>query len=91
MKKAKFWLSQIVMVAILSLVLGSPALAGKPTGNGGDCSVKKIKGVCPDDTSGDTSDGGSGYTSGDQVGTTDGDCPDGMVWLDLYNMCIPIS
>ncbi len=30
MKKAKFWLSQIIMVAIVSLVLGSPALADKP-------------------------------------------------------------
>ena len=90
MKKTKFWLSQIVMVAILSLVLGSPALAGKPTSStakSGDCSVKKVKGVCPDDTS----DGGSGYTTGGQIGTTDGDCPDGMVWLDLYNMCIPLS
>ncbi len=28
MKKAKFWMFQIAMVAIVSLVLGSPALAG---------------------------------------------------------------
>jgi len=30
MKKANFWLVQIVMVAIISLVLGSPVFAGPP-------------------------------------------------------------
>jgi len=30
MRKTKFWLIQIVMLAIVSLILGSPALADKP-------------------------------------------------------------
>jgi len=30
MRKTKFWLIQILMVAILGLILGSPALADKP-------------------------------------------------------------
>jgi hypothetical protein len=31
------------------------------------------------------------YEEGSQIGTTDGECDSGWVWLDLYNMCIPIS
>ncbi len=41
MRKAKFWLMQIVMLAIISLVFGSPVFAGPPAqaqGNGGDTS-----------------------------------------------------
>ena len=30
MKKAKFWLVQIAMIAIVSLVLGSPVFAAPP-------------------------------------------------------------
>lgn len=34
MSKTKFWLVQIVMVAIVSLVFGSPVFAGPPDGKG---------------------------------------------------------
>ena len=81
MKKAKFLISQLIIAVFLVFLLGSPALAEKPTtkGGGGSCSVKKVKGVCPDDT-GSTDDGS---TDG-----TDGPCPEGMKWLDLFQMCI---
>lgn len=35
MKNAKFWLAQIAMIAIVSLVLGSPAFAGPPNNTKG--------------------------------------------------------
>ena len=85
MKKGKFWLSQIIMVAIVSLALSSPALADKPTD-------KKDNGKTTT-----TSNKGKGKGSGSDSGTTDGGstgdgsypCPAGYVWLDLYSMCIP--
>ena len=95
MKKAKFWLYQIIMVAIVSLVLSSPALADKPadkkdngktttTSNNGKGKGSDGTQMAPDGTMIDTS-------TGSQIETDDGNspCPDGFVWLDLYNMCIP--
>ncbi len=91
MIKAKFWLYQIIMVAIVSLVLSSPALADKPTDkkdNGKTTTTSnKGKGKGSGSDSG-TTDSGS---TGSQIGTDDGECPPGMIWLDLYNMCIIIS
>jgi len=39
MRKAKFWVMQIVMIAIVGLVFGSPVLAGPPD------HAKGVKGV----------------------------------------------
>jgi hypothetical protein len=103
MKNVKFWVTQIFMVAMLTVILSSSAMAGK-AGKGGKCAdgYSKVKGICVADSGGSTGGGstdtsttdtstGGGYTTGDQIGTTDGDCPAGYVWLDLYNRCIPIS
>ena len=84
MKKAKFWLSQIIMVAIISLALSSAALAEKPT-------EKKNNGKTTTTTSSKGKGNDSGSDSGSEtVGSLDGTCPDGYVWLDLYGFCIPI-
>ena len=87
MRKTKFWLFQIVMLVMLSLILGSPALADKP--------VKVDKSVKADSATdshgydmrmenanldsgkaswktGDSTDG-SGDTSGDTSGDDSGD------------------
>ena len=83
MKKGKFWLSQIIMVAIVSLVLSSPALADKPTD-------KKDNGkTTTTSNKGKGKGSGSGSTTTDS-GSPDGSCPDGYIWLDLYGFCIPI-
>jgi hypothetical protein len=79
MKKAKFWLSQIILVAIVSLVLSSPVLADKPAEK-----QNKGKGKGSDSTTTETSTTGGGSTSD---GTYP--CPEGYVWLDFYSMCIP--
>ncbi len=87
MRKTKFWLYQIIMVAIVSLVLSSPALADKPLekkDNGKTTTTSnKGKGKGSDsDTS--TTDGGNSN------GSDPGFCPEGYIWLELYGFCIPI-
>ena len=91
MKNVKIWVSQILMVAMLTVVLSSSAMAGKPAGKG-KCAdgETKVKGVCTvittDDGSSDTGSTGGGSGGG----STDGTCPEGMVWLDLYGFCVAI-
>ena len=56
MKNVKFWLAQIAMVAIVSLVLGSPVLAG-PDGDPSDGERQGFQTDNGDNTDGfDTSD-----------------------------------
>ena len=79
MIKGKFWLYQIIMVAIVSLVLSSPALADKPTDkkDNGKTTTTSNKGK------------GKGSGSNSDTTTTSGDvCPEGMVWLDLWGTCM---
>jgi len=89
MRKTKFWLIQIVMLAIVSLILGSPALADKPvkvdksvkadsaTGNHGSYMrmdhANMDNGKASWKTGDYTGDDGSGDTSGDDSGDTSGD------------------
>ena len=104
MKKAKFWISQVIMVAIVSMVLGSPALADKPIKNqtadclasggwviDGQCSISSTnsKGKKDNNGKGKVSSTDSGTTSGG-AGDDSGYCPDGMIYLPLYGMCIPV-
>ncbi len=90
MIKAKFWLYQIIMVAIVSLVLSSPALADKPTDkkDNGKTTTTSNKGKGKGSSSdSDTTETG---TTGDSTGDDSGDGPDGMIYLPLYGMCIPV-
>ena len=81
MKKAKFWVSQLIMAVSLVFFLGSPALADKPTDKGGK-PTKTCKGKnCPPD---------SGDGTGDGPGDDSGFCPDGFIYLGLYGICIPV-
>ena len=81
MKKGKFWLSQIIMVAIVSLALSSHALADKP--------VEKKDNGKTTTTSNNGKGKGSGSGSDTTTTTTSGDvCPEGMVWLDLWGTCM---
>ena len=88
MIKGKFWLYQIIMVAIVSLVLSSPALADKPTD-------KKDNGKTTT-----SSNNGKGKGSGSDSGTTDGGstdggtdsgypCPVGEIYWPYFDTCIP--
>ncbi len=83
MRKTKFWLYQIIMVAIVSLALSSPALADKPVDKKDNGKTTTTSNKGKGKGSGSDSDTGS-------VGSLDGTCPDGYVWLDLYGFCIPI-
>ena len=109
MKKAKFWISQVIMVAIVSMVLGSPALADKPIekqiadclASGGwfigeQCSISSTNSKGKKDNNGKGKGSGSGSdttetgTTGDGTGDDSGYCPDGMIYLPLYGICIPV-
>jgi len=80
MSKAKFWLVQIALVAIVGLVLGSPALADKP-GFAGSAEKPGFAGQTgtPDhanansDGTGNKGGNGGGKSQGDETGNTDQD------------------
>jgi hypothetical protein len=64
-----------------------------PDGGATDDAMDKIladqKIAC--ESNGGSWNGTACTSTGDQIGTDDGICEQGWVWLDLYNMCIPIS
>lgn len=78
-------MKNLFLMVLVCLLMAVPAMADKPSGKA--CKGKK----CETTDSGGSDSGDGGYSTGDQVGTTDGDCPPGEVWLDLYDRCIPIS
>jgi hypothetical protein len=96
MRKTKFWLIQIVMLVMLSLVFGSAAFAGPPDGKGKgtEMSIKALTNHAGDHSKGmeyasdnaafmggSTSDDGSGDgDSGDTGDTGDESCVSGT-WL----------
>ena len=90
MRKTKFWLFQIVMLVMLSLLFGSPVFAGPPEGKGkgADTSHAALTNHAGGHSQGiehandnaafmSVSTGGGGGT-GDPV-----TCPEGTFWLDL--------
>ena len=88
MKKAKFLVSQLIIAVFLVFLLGSPALAEKPTDKGGK-PTKTCKGNNCSSDSGDDGSTDGGSTDGGSTGDGSSPCPAGFVWLDLYGMCIP--
>ncbi len=71
------------MVATVSMVLSSPALAEKPVDKKDNGKItttsKKVKG-----------NGSSSGTTEKVLPDETGNCPDGWVWLELYGFCIII-
>ncbi len=97
MRKTKFWLAQIVMLAIVSLILGSPALADKPVkvdksvkadsatdSHGYDMRMENANldsGKASWKTGDYTGDDDSGDTSGDDSGDTNTGCTETGQWI----------
>jgi len=91
MRKTKFWLFQIVMLVMLSLLFGSPVFAGPPDhAKGGGAETSK---TAHDNHSGGHAQGGlhadnnaafMGVSTGGGGGTGDpATCPEGTFWLDI--------
>ena len=103
MNKAKLWLAQIALVAIVGLVFGSPALAGVDNGNASDNGIanasKKAKGEGGESTRGHvgshSSGGGQGggqpqsdtTSTGDNTGTSEPVCISGDTAGCTENTC----
>ena len=93
MRKTKFWLFQIVMLVMLSLLFGSPVFAGPPDhskGKGAETSMTALTNHAGDHSQGmenandnaafmgASTDDGSGDDSGDDSSDTTS-CPEGTL------------